>query len=148
MSVKVIVLLTMIVLLSSTVSAVTITMPLTANQSQKDIVEKHYGEVLEDYPYIEKVVFTDGNIKKRVSGLTIVSWWDNTHECFGGTMYVNWHFRFGVFQHELGHFYELCELKKDVASESFAESFRVDGWVGTVVNNEMVLNTTKDMCEG
>lgn len=51
--------------------------------------------------------------------------WNNKHICY--STYI-WIFRinFQILQHELGHIYEFCELKKDVSTEEFANNFKIE----------------------
>jgi hypothetical protein len=50
-------------------------------------------------------------------------YWDINHKCFNGNIIL---YNPDLLMHELGHIYELCELKKDITTEEFANSFKIE----------------------
>ena len=54
-------------------------------------------------------------------GMYLINW-DKNHNCRYGKIIIE---NPNLLIHELGHIYELCELKRDVTTEKFADNFRI-----------------------
>ena len=50
--------------------------------------------------------------------------WNRKHICYGGKIILS-KIDKNLLQHELGHIYEFCVLKRDYSTEEFADNFRI-----------------------
>ena len=90
------------------------------------IPEKHYN-------FVKKIEFVNGFVKKQVIGnygeLKVWNgwawtYWDKNHNCYGGKIILS-KIDKNLLQHELGHIYEFCVLKRDYSTEEFANNFMI-----------------------
>lgn len=52
------------------------------------------------------------------------AYWTKSHDCHHTKIILSSN-EYDILEHELGHVYELCELKKDYSTEEFAIDFRI-----------------------
>ena len=92
----------------------------------------------EYYEYVDVIEFKNGFVRcqnidefdrKRCYEGYSWAYWDKAHDCYYGKIILNGKLNrddlYRVLQHEIGHIYELCKLKRDITTEDFADGFRI-----------------------
>lgn len=85
-----------------------------------------YSIPQEYYEYVNIIEFVNQPICKEIQQKCYRGWsqvyWDKNHNCYNGKIRLQ---NTSLIIHELGHIYELCELKRNITTEEFAENFRI-----------------------
>jgi len=94
------------------------------HQKAKDLV---YSIPEHHFRYVDVIEFVTTPIKiQDTEVLEFAKYkvlWNKNHYCYEAKITLWNTFSDKVIEHELGHIYEHCELKKDISTEEFANEF-------------------------
>ena len=86
----------------------------------------------EYYEYVDIIEFVNKPICRTIDEFGQKNCWDgwywiywnNNHQCHNGKIII-YRLSYEMIQHELGHIYQICNLKQPTNDEEFAYSFRI-----------------------
>jgi|TARA_Y100000310_G_scaffold312884_1_gene360662 hypothetical protein len=100
------------------------------HQEAKELV---YSIPEVNFKYVKSVEFVNEPIKKFnwINNNTAIvnyydGWydisWSKNFECYNGKITI---YHFDILEHELGHIFEHCELKRSISTEEFSNEFKL-----------------------
>lgn len=128
---KILIILYLAVILSISISNAYPAIISNPNTNHSFNIETVYSVPEKYYRYVDKIEFVNYSIKDYENGYIggyAYAWWNIHHNCYNGYITLSSELKNlsrDALTHELGHIYELCELKRDITTEDFANSFRI-----------------------